>query len=93
MGAADFNDNPSRADPVGALQKRRRRERWSAFLKPLISLTAIVGSIGLLMFVLRTCAPREPQAAQFFIQDDRPSPRHVPADTPAATVPRETAVT
>jgi hypothetical protein len=44
------------------LKRKRRRERWSAFLTPFITLASIVLSIGLLMFFMRACQERFPQS-------------------------------
>jgi hypothetical protein len=61
MGAPNTNGDRSSPEFVEELKGRRRRERWSAFLTPLIPLAAIVLSIGFLTFIIRTCALRAPQ--------------------------------
>ena len=43
------------------LKARRRRERWSAFMTPFITLTSIVISVSALMFLIKTCNERYPQ--------------------------------
>jgi len=43
------------------LREERRRARWRAFWNPIITLTSIVTSVGMLMFFLRTCRERLPQ--------------------------------
>ena len=50
-----------REERLAELRARRRRERWSAFLTPLITLTSIVVSVSLLMFFIKTCSERYPQ--------------------------------
>ena len=43
------------------LHEERRQARWKAFWNPIITLTSIVTSVGMLMFFLRTCRERLPQ--------------------------------
>ena len=43
------------------LKARRRRERWNAFMTPFITLTSIVVSVTLLMYLIRSCNERNPQ--------------------------------
>ena len=43
------------------LREERRRARWTAFWNPIIVLTSIVTSVGMLMFFARTCRERFPQ--------------------------------
>jgi hypothetical protein len=62
MDAPNTEGNRSPHD-VAEFKKRRRRERWSAFLTPLITLAAIVFSISFLMFILKTCEQRMPHKA------------------------------
>lgn len=38
------------------LKAERRRERWKAFLKPLITLVSIVSSVAMLMAILKSCS-------------------------------------
>src|SRR5437867_11172013 len=40
------------------MKQARRRPRWNAFLKPIITLTPLVASVGLLMFSLKACKER-----------------------------------
>jgi hypothetical protein len=47
---------------IEELKRRRRRERWNAFLTPFITLASIVLSIGLLMFFMKACQERFPQS-------------------------------
>jgi hypothetical protein len=65
MDAPKSNSDRSSPEFIEELKRRRRRERWSAFLTPLITLVAMVLSIGFLMFIIRTCALRAPQEALF----------------------------
>ncbi len=41
--------------------ERRRRERWQAFVTPWIYLGSIVGSVALIMALIKTCSERMPQ--------------------------------
>ena len=52
---------PPDKELVEEYRRRRRRERWNAFLTPLITLASVVVSIGLLMFFMRACQERFPQ--------------------------------
>lgn len=57
-------------DPLLEEAKReRRRERWKAFLTPMITLGSIVVSIGMLMFLIRSC--QEQQSLQTLIFKER----------------------
>jgi len=38
----------------------RRRERWRAFLTPLITMGSIVASVAMLMALIRNCSERFP---------------------------------
>lgn len=44
------------------IKEERRRERWNAFFTPFITLASIVASVGMLMFLIKTCSERFPQA-------------------------------
>ena len=46
---------------LAELREMRRRERWSAFLRPLITLASIVISVSLLMYMIKSCGERNPQ--------------------------------
>jgi len=46
---------------LAELREARRRARWKAFWTPFITLASLVGSVGLLMFLARTCRERFPQ--------------------------------
>ena len=47
---------------VEAIKRKRRRERWNAFLTPLITMALIVLSIGMLMFLIKACQERFPHS-------------------------------
>ena len=49
-------------DVIEEIKRRRRRERWNAFLTPFITLASIVVSIGVLMFFMKACQERFPQS-------------------------------
>jgi len=72
MDASNSNGAQPPPEFVEESKRRRRRERWSAFLRPLITLASIVVSIGFLMFILRTCDQRVPRSAVFQQGDARP---------------------
>jgi hypothetical protein len=72
MGAPDTNGERFPPEFVEEMKRQRRRERWSAFLTPLITLAAIVLSIGFLMFILRTCDLRARQKALTWAGGERP---------------------
>jgi hypothetical protein len=57
-------DKPSPKKSLEELREERRRARWSAFWTPFITLTSIVVSVGLLMFLLRACRDRLPYPLQ-----------------------------
>ena len=40
---------------------QRRRARWQAFLTPLITLGSIVISVGMLMYMIKSCSERPPR--------------------------------
>jgi hypothetical protein len=46
---------------LAELRARRRSERWSAFLRPFITLASIVISVSLLMYMIKSCNERNPQ--------------------------------
>jgi hypothetical protein len=56
-------NRPPPPELLEEMKRRQRRQRWSAFLTPLITLGSVVGSIGLLMFFLRTCGAPLPHNA------------------------------
>jgi len=56
------------------IRRRQQQARWNAFLTPMITLASIVISIGLLMFFIRTCQERFPEAPRFYETPKRPSP-------------------
>ena len=43
------------------LRDERRRERWKAFLTPIITLGSIVVSVAMVMAFLKSCSERFPQ--------------------------------
>jgi len=65
MDASNTNRDQPPPEFVEEIKRRRRQERWSAFLKPLVILTSLVVSIGFLMFILRTCGQRVPHNPAF----------------------------
>jgi hypothetical protein len=72
---------PPDKELIEQYRRRRRRERWNAFLTPLITLASIVVSIGLLMFFMRACQERFPQTP-FFRPPAQPRPAN-PQQPPA----------
>jgi hypothetical protein len=74
MGASNTNGDQPLPEFAEEFKRRRRRERWSAFLTPLITLASFVVSIGLLMFVIRTCDQRVPHNPLFQQRGARPPP-------------------
>jgi hypothetical protein len=60
-GSITMAETPDK-ELIEELKRRRRRERWNAFLTPFITLASIVISIGLLMFFMRACQARFPQS-------------------------------
>lgn len=54
-------NDPESQEKLEELKAQRRRERWSAFLTPFITLTSIVISVSLLMFFIKTCSERYQQ--------------------------------
>jgi hypothetical protein len=56
-----MDDGPEQ-EATEEFKRRRRRERWSAFLTPFITLASVVVSIGLLMFFMKACQERFPQS-------------------------------
>jgi hypothetical protein len=53
---------PHDQETLHAYKERRRRERWSAFFTPLLTLTSIVVSIGITMSLLKACQERFPNS-------------------------------
>ena len=53
-------DNRLPKKSLEEVREERRRARWSAFWTPFITLASIVGSVGLLMFLVRACQDRLP---------------------------------
>lgn len=51
------DEKPKTPDEIRA---ERRKERWKAFLTPWIYMGSIVGSIALLMALIKTCSQRFP---------------------------------
>lgn len=54
---------------------QRRRERWNAFLTPLITLGSIVVSVGMLMYLIKSCGERSPQAPTIMPRPPASAPR------------------
>jgi hypothetical protein len=63
-------DKPLPKKSLEEIREERRRARWSAFWTPFITLASIVGSVGLLMFLVRACQERLP----FPLQPGSPAP-------------------
>jgi len=78
MDASNTNGDQPLPEFVEEFKRRRRRERRSAFLTPLITLASIVVSIGLLMFIIRTCEQRVPHNPLFQQRGARPPPDVLP---------------
>lgn len=57
-------DKPLPKKSLEERREERRRARWNAFWTPFITLTSIVCSVGLLMFLLRACQDRLPYPLQ-----------------------------
>lgn len=46
-------------DPIEEqIRERRRRERWQAFLTPIIVMGSVVGSVAMIMALVKTCSDR-----------------------------------
>lgn len=54
-------DYPSRHKTLEEAKEERRRARWNAFWTPFITMASVVGSVGMLMFLFKTCSDRFPQ--------------------------------
>ncbi|MEK6601078.1 MAG: hypothetical protein AABZ09_04270 [Candidatus Binatota bacterium] len=54
-------NDPELQERLEKLKAKRRRERWQAFLIPLITLGSIVVSVGMVMYMLKSCSGRFPQ--------------------------------
>jgi hypothetical protein len=65
MDASNSNRDQPSPEFVEEIKRRRRRERWSAFLTPIITLASVVISIGFMMFFIRTCEQRFPRNPLF----------------------------
>jgi hypothetical protein len=74
VNASNTNGDQPLPEFVEELKRRRRHERRSAFLTPLITLASIVVSIGLLMFIVRTYEQRVPHNPLFQQRGARPPP-------------------
>lgn len=55
-------NGPSAKKSLEEIKEKRRRERWKAFLTPLITMGSIVGSVAILMALIKNCSERFPQA-------------------------------
>jgi hypothetical protein len=51
-----------KAERLAELKARRRQERWSAFLRPFITLTLFLAAISFSMYALKSCQERNPQS-------------------------------
>jgi hypothetical protein len=47
---------------LAELRAKRRSDRWKALLTPFITLASIVISVSLLMYMIKSCQERNPQA-------------------------------
>lgn len=54
-------NDPELQERLEELKAKRRRERWRAFLSPLITLGSIVVSVGMVMYMLKSCSERFPK--------------------------------
>lgn len=45
---------------MAEIKAQRRRERWKAFFTPFIYMGSIVGSVALIMALMKTCSQRLP---------------------------------
>ncbi|HSE90646.1 MAG TPA: hypothetical protein VLJ79_30835 [Candidatus Binatia bacterium] len=50
--------NPQSPKTLEELREERRRARWNAFWTPFLTLTSIVSSVAMLMFLVKTCQER-----------------------------------
>lgn len=57
------------------LRAQRRRKRWQAFLTPLITLTSIVASVAMLMYMLKSCSQAPPRMPTIRQVPPAPPPR------------------
>ncbi len=55
-------DTPTPKKTPEEVRAERRRERWKAFLNPLITMASIVGSVALVMYMIKSCSERFPPA-------------------------------
>lgn len=55
-------DNSTPKKSLEELRAERRRERWKAFWNPFITMASLVGSVALVMYMLKSCSERFPQA-------------------------------
>ena len=55
---------PTPKKSLEELKAERRRGRWKAFLNPLITLVSIVGSVAMLMAILKSCSSERFPAPQ-----------------------------
>ena len=51
-------NDPIDKEAIEEFKRKRRRERWSAFLTPFITSASIVLSVGLLMLFIKSCQER-----------------------------------
>lgn len=51
---------PEKPKTTAEIKAERHRERWKAFLTPWIYLGSIVGSVALIMALIKTCSQRFP---------------------------------
>ena len=62
-------DGPAEKKSLEEIRLERRRERWRAFLIPLITMGSMVGSVVIIMALIKSCSERSPQSPQ--LQEDK----------------------
>jgi len=62
------------------IQAERRRQRWGYFWTPFITMASIVSSIGMLMFLVKSC--EEKNLPGFIVPPTSPLHRQGAAETP-----------
>lgn len=67
-------NDPELQERLEKLKAKRRRERWQAFLSPLITLGSIVVSVGMIMYMLKSCSERSGQPPALQPRPFQPAP-------------------
>ena len=52
-----------REERLAELRERRRRDRWSALLKPFVTLTLFLAAITFCMYLIKSCQDRNQDRA------------------------------